>query len=423
LKEIKPASVKRIQVFFICLISAAVLWSCTSYTPKPLDQTEFISQAQTQEKENVRVSAEVLSADETVSVFGLPLYKKGIQPVWLQIENKTQDRLWFPPASLDRDYFAPYEVAYMHHSGFKKESKNKMDVFFHDSVITHIIDPGEIQSGFIFTNLELGTKAFNVDILGANRVLDFTFLVPVAGLQVDHREVDWDTLTENTEKNILKNTDQLKQTLVKLPSHTTGEDPEILADPINIVIIGTPEDVLYALLRSSWDETASTSSYQPSKHSPWEIRYQPVQSLYLFGRPQDAAFRKSRSTLNERNQLRLWMSPFSFEGKHVFTGQISRIIRRSSREIFKLEPDVDEARIYLLQNLLYAQTVSKFGYVRKTETATLNNPQQSLGNDTYFTDGLCLVVWISGEPVPLSGVEYMDWEIPIQERRKMLLGE
>ena len=112
-----------------------------------------------------------------------------------------------------------------------------------------------------------------------------------------------------------------------MPCCTTSEDGTRFADPINVVIIGKGADILYALLRSGWDETAAAASYDPLAQLPWEFRYQPVLSLYLFNRAQDAAFRKSRSTLNQRNQLRLCLSPYAFNGQPVWVGQISRIVR------------------------------------------------------------------------------------------------
>jgi hypothetical protein len=103
-------------------------------------------------------------------------------------------------------------------------------------------------------------------------------------------------------------------------------------------------------------------------------------------------------------------------------GQISRIIRRAVWEQFVIAPDVDEARSYLLQDLWYAEALLKYGYIRKTEVATLAQPRKSLYDDDYFTDGLCLVAWVAGEPVSFSEVEFMPWETPPAERRRLLLG-
>jgi hypothetical protein len=219
------------------------------------------------------------------------------------------------------------------------------------------------------------------------------------------------------------NLEDFRKALEDLPRCASNEDGSKPADPVNVVIVGDGGDLLYALLRSGWDETASTTLYDLTAQLPWEFRYQPVKSLYLFGRPQDAAFRKSRSTLNERTQLRLWLSPYFFEGKNVWVGQISRIIRRSVWSKFIIEPDVDEARTYLLQDLWYAQAVSRYGYVKGTGLATLAEPRKSLHDDSYFTDGLRVVLWVSGDPVLMSAVGFVQWERPVLERRKLLLGQ
>jgi hypothetical protein len=415
-----PESICMLAVF---ILSGVLLWSCATFNPQSLNEQLFRKRAATQADGDVRVSAAVLSAEETEAVFGLQLYKKGIQPVWLAIENNTQNRMWFPQVSVDPDYFSPLEVAYMHHSGYTKASKQRIDYYFYRHAIRNPIDPGTVRSGFVFTNLELGTKAFNVEVIGEDQqVRTFTFLIPVSGLKVDHREVDWDSLYASHEKVVLDSSQAFREALGGLPCCTTNEDGTRLADPINVVIIGRGRDILYALLRSGWDETASVSSYDPMAQLPWEFRYQPVKSLYLFNRPQDAAFRKSRSTLSERNQLRLWLSPFIYNGHYVWVGQISRIVRRGVWEKFVIEPDVDEARAYLLQDLWYNQALLKYGYVRATSVATLAEPRKSLYGDSYFTDGLCLAVWVPSQPVSFPDVQFVPWEAPVAEKRKLMLG-
>jgi hypothetical protein len=44
----------------------------------------------------------------------------------------------------------------------------------------------------------------------------------------------------------------------------------------------------------------------------------PVSALYVFGRSQDAALQRARSSINERNHLRIWLTPLRFEGKPVW---------------------------------------------------------------------------------------------------------
>jgi len=411
-----------VHVLATCLFTGWVLLGCAAFTPQPLNESPFRERAVIQTQKGVRVLATVISEEETRSVFGFSLYKKGIQPVWLEIENNTRHRMWFAPLSIDRDYFSPLEVAYLWHVGHTRTAKQNIDRFFYRHAMRKPINPGTAGSGFVFTNVEMGTKAFNVDVVGEDQqVRTFTFLIPVAGLQVDYKEVDFDNLYANNEKVDVDSSRAFKDLIERLPCCTSGDDGARNADPINVVIVGTGADILYALLRSGWDETAAAASYDPLAQLPWEFRYQPVLPLHLFNRAQDAAFRKSRSTLNERNQLRLWLSPYTFNAQPVWVGQISRILRRTAVEQFHIAPDMDEARDYLLQDLWYAQSLLQYGFVRLSEVATLSDPRHSLNDEVYFTDGMCLVVWVSNEPVSLDGVQFEPWERPVSGRRGMLL--
>ena len=413
---------KTIRTLTAFIVFNILFWGCASYNPQPLNEKPFRERSVIQTENGVRVLAAVLSEEETRSVFGLSLYKKGIQPIWLEIENQTQQRIRYAPITIDRDYFSPLEVAYMHHSSHTKAAKQNMDRFFYQHAMRNPIHPKAVRSGFVFTNLEMGTKAFTLDVLGEDQQLrKFTFLIPVAGLNVDYREVDFDNLYAKPEKIDLSSPQALKSTIEDLPCCTTSEDGSRNADPINVVIIGKGGNILYALLRSGWDETAATASYDPLAQLPWEFRHQPALSLYLFNRAQDAAFRKSRSTLNERNQLRLWLSSCTYNGQQVRVGQISRIVRRLALEKFSIEPDVDEARDYLLQDLWYAQGLMRYGYIRLSEFATLSDPRQGMHDDEYFTDGLCLVLWVSEEPVSLHEVQFEPWEKPVAERKVKIL--
>ncbi len=123
-----------------------------------------------------------------------------------------------------------------------------------------------------------------------------------------------------------------------------------------------------------------------------------------------------RNNINERNQFRLWMTPMTFEGQSVWVGQISRDIgvRFTWKTIttHKIDPDVDETREFLLENLAYHQMLSKFAYVGGSNTSTIEEPGRNLTGDPYYTDGLRLVMWIASEPQNLQDIGYVKWSDP-----------
>ena len=103
----------------ILIFSFSIIRGCSSsFQPRPPQEINFQERSQTRVEGDLQVTAAVLSADETEAVFGFALYKKGIQPIWFEIENKDDEPTWFLPYSVDPDYFPPLEVTYPYHRTF-----------------------------------------------------------------------------------------------------------------------------------------------------------------------------------------------------------------------------------------------------------------------------------------------------------------
>ena len=160
----------------ILVIGVAILSGCASgFDPKPIESVPFRERTVTQTEAGLRVSTAVPSARETKELFGVALYKKGVQPVWIEIENGSSEEVTFLPFAVDTDYHSPIEVAALNRS---KKARGLAAQYFFQNGVDLRIAPDEVRSGFVFTNLDEGTKAFNVDRLGWD-VLDL--------FGVDHR--------------------------------------------------------------------------------------------------------------------------------------------------------------------------------------------------------------------------------------------
>jgi hypothetical protein len=403
-----------------CLL--ALLTACAS-SPQAVPELEgtYMDRAQTQEKNGIRVTAAVPSAAESKELFGTSLYRRGVQPVWLKIENSRDEFVSFLPVGLDPAYFTPIEAANLNLSKKQAEKRNTLinRQFFKAGMGNNVL-PGGQSSGFIFSVLDEGTKAFNVDVVGDKTLVTFTFFIHVPGLRIDHQNVDWENLYPPEEIRELSR-DELIEWLESVICCVRDKKDQNMGDPLNLVIIGDQDDVYYAFIRAGWDETETIH-----KGSAWktmksfigggEYRYSPVSALYVFGRPQDVAFQKARSNIHERNHLRLWVSSVRYEGKPVWLGQISRDIgvRFTKKTIttHKIDPDVDETREFLLEDLVYSQALQKLAYVGGVGAAPMDQPRGNLTGDPYFTDGYRLVLWVTSQPVDLGDVEVEIWRIP-----------
>ena len=273
-----------------------------------------------------------------------------------------------------------------------------------------------------FYELDEGEKVVQVDLIASQQVKFFTFFVQIPGMRVDYQMVDFDSLY-STEEIANLNQAELRTALENLPCCTMNEAGSDFGDPLNLVIIGDFLDVAATFSRRGWlpaEETYSTAVWKTIKSFLFgkRYRYSPVSSLYAYGRHQDLARQKPRHNIHERNHLRLWYSPIRFEGKPVFVGQISRDIgvRFTTKTwppvTHKIDPDIDEARHALIEDLLFSQTLAKVGFVKGVGRATPSRPRHNLTGDPYFTDGLRAVLFLDQGPISMNQILEIDWEHP-----------
>jgi hypothetical protein len=386
---------------------------CATFAPVPLDQVPFQERAVTQAEDNVRVSTVVLSEEESELIVGTDLYSRGIQPVWLEIENNDESMMRFLPRGVDPEYFAPLEVSYIKRFRWGKYANEQQDKHLIKLAIGEHIPPGNTISGFVFTHLEHGTKVFNVDIMGKDHDLrTFTFFVQVPGLEPDNQKVNWTELYRSTEI-VDYDRSGLRRALRELPCCVTDEDGGNRGQPLNVVLVGSLQDMLYALVSSGWDETGETTRpRRESKPIPGiEERYRPVSVRYVFGRAQDLSFRKSRHGVNPRMHLRLWMSPMTVDSIPVWVGQVGRNFETESGSS-TYATDADEVRGILMQELMYSQSLARWGYVRRLDYFLKPSLRETLTGVSYYADGYRLVGFLSSEPVALDEVDDLPWDVP-----------
>ncbi len=421
----------------VLVLHAGLLQGCITYRPTPLDELPLHEHARTEELDGVRVTTAALGREEAQALFPVRLARHGIQPVWLEIENEDERRYLFFQQSLDPNYWAPAEAAYRsHYSGSKRFltygllgivlwpllviapvqwvsariANNAMDEHFVSKGIGNgMIDPGESRSGIVFTHIDEGTKEVNVELLSPGANKRFSLFVEVPGLRRDYERIDFRSLYASQEISDLS-WEALHDRLEALPCCVTNRKGDKNGDPANLVIVGEGAALLEGLTRAGWDETEVIdigTSWKTAKSFLFssEYRYSPVSNLYMFGRPQDAAFQKARDTIHERNHMRLWLAPFTFEGKLVWVGQVSRDIgvkfttRAWNLTTHAIDGDVDDARENVLGDLLQTGRMAKMGYVPGVGKTDPDDLPENLTGDRWWSDGMRAVTVLERQEV------------------------
>lgn len=431
------------------------------YAPQP-EFRGFLERGQTQQTPLAEVTAAVLSAKESQQLFGVPLARRSIQPVYLRITNRHTTPLRLYLLDIDPHYYTPLEAAGIcHFSALKRLSyygvaawyflplllmlplklytavlanRRMDDCFRSQGFPLRPIPPGETAEGFVYTTLDAGNKTVRVCLYAAGgpstsspspssiaehdssgKAVDLSFVIPVPGIAADYLRRDFGDLYPSA---AFVNCDlpELTHRLTEMPPATTNSKGSRSGDPVNLVVVGEFETVLSAFT-ARWDECETISLATCWKTARAfllgkQYRYSPVSPLHLFGRSQDVALQRIRSSINERLHLRLWLTPLRFENQPVWVGQISRDIGvRFTTQVWNLtthrvDPNVDESRDYLVEDLLRVERVTRVSYVGGVGPCTPENPKRNLTGDPYYTDGNRAVVFLSQSR---TTPEYIAW--------------
>jgi hypothetical protein len=402
------------------------------YRPHP-EERPFLRRAESQRDDEFVVWAAVLDDRESERFFGVPLAAKGIQPVWLRITNHGSQPYRLRLASLDPNYYPPLEAAYASHFAIGKRllgfgllawlfflplvivlvfkvlsarsaNRRMNDYFQEHGISSGLIGPGRELEGFVFATHDAGMKQVCVRLLGTAGVKEFLLSIPVPGLKMDHGGKRFDEIMRSM-ATVECSEAELRRRLAAMPRCTTNRRGTVEGDPLNLVVIGDFDTILNGF-GGRWDETETIGL-----GSCWRMvkafllgsryRYSPVSALHFAGRCQDFALQKARQTINERLHLRLWITALRFAGKPVWIGQVSRDIgvrftlKTWNLTTHKVGPNVDEARDYVLDDLMEAGRVSQVAYVAGVGACDAAESRRNLTGDPYYTNGLRAVAIFS----------------------------
>jgi hypothetical protein len=421
------------------LISLRSLLSI-DYEPHPQERS-FLERAHTCQEGEVETTVAVPSDCESEHIFGVRLARRNLQAVWLQIINGGPESLWLDRIQLDPNYYTPLEAANISRFAMgtrlvafgvlgwlflpllplvplkflaaRSANRRLRKLFQKVSFPAGVIAPGEKVSGFLFTPLDEGVKRVAVRLWSRRRTLDFLFAAEVPGLTLPHPPEE----TAIAGKHEELDESALKTWLELQPRCTSNAGGTVEGDPLNLVIVGERTSIQECL--GAWDETESITfgtSWKTAKAFLLEsqYRYSPVSPLYLAGREQDFAMQRARESLNQRLHLRLWTTKIRFDGQPVWIGQVSRDIgvhftlKTWNLTTHQIDPNVDEARDYVLNDLLASRRVSRLGFASGVDSAPSNAPRHNLTGDPYFTDGLRAIAVLSHTTAEPS---FLSWSV------------
>lgn len=170
----------------------------------------------------------------------------------------------------------------------------------------------------------------------------------------------------------------------------------LIADPVNIILIGTVQDLTNVFESIGWykaDKLTFVTAYKMTVCFLWNKTYThaPFSSLYLFGRRQDFGFQQPiGKSPRKRNHVRFWAADidplaeitnfkywskknfFDISKSRTWVGTASRDIGFGLTQLtyklsHKVDKQVDNEREYILNALRESGKITDEGYVHVGE--------------------------------------------------------
>lgn len=390
-------------IFLVWCMAISIVACATFDSPSRSIQPNFHEHLLVEENNDIRVSAAIVDKKEEMTIFGIDLSLKNVQAIWLKIENSTNRPLHLLPTAIDPEYFTPSEVAYTYKSKFSKKSVDRLVEHLEELrfPVRNPIIPGTTKSGYIFTNLNRGMKIVDIDLVDHNFIQTFTLFLLPPDQDEGQRTLAFEGAIYSAQDLIsISNEVELRKALEQLPCCVSEEGTPSHGEPLNAVIIGKLDDWVTGFIRRGY-------------------YYQPLNSRYVFGRPQDiSGIKKIRGyTSPQQHFVRIWKTPIVYSNMPVWVAQLGTFLEgRFSRVVtedrsISYDPHIDEIRYDILQDLVYSQNLKTIGFVKGAGRPFPNDAKAYDENrPPYVTDGLRAVMVFSKGPISLEEIGFLNWE-------------
>jgi hypothetical protein len=172
-------------------------------------------------------------------------------------------------------------------------------------------------------------------------------------------------------------------------------------DMVNVLIIGTPEQMLQVFNAAGWvqvDKTVGNTALNAFVDSIEKKDYltMPMSTLFLFNRPQDYGFAHGEpvKVAMSRNHLRVWKSPSVVGGQPVWCVAATHDIgferdQRNNGVTHKIDPAIDGEREYVNGTLSGTGLVVQRDHV--TPADSLTTAKTATGGE-FHSDGRILAL-------------------------------
>jgi LssY C-terminus len=198
---------------------------------------------------------------------------------------------------------------------------------------------------------------------------------------------------------------ELDELVEQLPWRVTTQK-NVDADVLNIVFIGSEEELSSAFREAGWHNADPVSKHTVMKNfyallNNSGYAQEPMTTFLLDGKPEDMNWQKNLNSYGRRDHLRIWrtsMGATDSVGISSSTHDTGAILAVKYKGfVHHIAPNIDDERATVIRDLNFAGCVKSVGYVSRPEMPTATH---NATGDVMHTDGSVAVIALqSCQPV------------------------
>lgn len=191
----------------------------------------------------------------------------------------------------------------------------------------------------------------------------------------------------------------LQMRVATLPTRTSADEPARPADLINVMFVGSAQELANAFARAGW-MTADVLSVRADTKTFLAIasregyQHGPVSVQTLDGRTPDYVFQKQNNTFAKRHHVRIWRQG-SWDGQPLWVGAGThdigvKFVVAERSFTHRVDGRIDLERDKIVDDLAFAR-IPPAGYV---DRPAVPQSAQNATQDVIVTDGRLAVMWL-----------------------------
>jgi LssY-like putative type I secretion system component LssY len=196
----------------------------------------------------------------------------------------------------------------------------------------------------------------------------------------------------------------LEEIVASIPERTANRSHHA-SDVINVMLLGSREQLSAAFLAAGWSETAPATFRSHLRNVGAVLgntgnRIAPMSTLLLDGETADMMWQKGLNDVGKRHHIRIWKRSETWNGQEIWMGAATHdvdyaFLRPGMLVTHRIAQDIDRERDKVVHDLEFESSVDMADWIERPE---VSRELHNATGDRMTTDGRLAVVRVMTRP-------------------------